>query len=120
MIIKKKNNFIYDIHEPKPMEYHNYRCIECGRPMSDRHHLLFNRANRPKSEKYGLTVPLCRECHDRVHFGHRPEDKALKEKLQQLAQKVFEKHIGTREDFMKEFHKNYLWKEEEDEPRRDI
>lgn len=71
------------------------------------HHVLFGTSNRKKSEKYGLKVWLCAYHHNMsnegVHFN-QVLDRALKMK----AQKHFEKHIGTREDFIREFGKSYL------------
>lgn len=71
------------------------------------HHVLFGTSNRKKSEKYGLKVWLCAYHHNMsnegVHFN-QVLDRALKMK----AQKHFEKNIGTREDFIKEFGKSYL------------
>ena len=42
-------------------------CIFCYRPKQDVHHLVFGRANRKLSDEDGLTVPVCRECHDLLH-----------------------------------------------------
>ena len=78
--------------------------------MTDKHHIFQGKAHRPKSEKYGLTVPLCNVCHDKLHY--RENGIELKRKLQKIGQKIFEKYVGTKEDFMAEFHKNYLWDEE--------
>lgn len=87
-------------------------CWLCGRngqsdPL-DKHH-IFGGAFRRKSEKYGLTVPL---CHNRCHlFGakavHRNAETALR--LHQYGQeKAMEKNGWTVEQFMIEFGKNYL------------
>lgn len=81
------------------------RCLFCGRRGTERHHVFYGTANRAKSEKYGLTVRLCREHHrgeDGVHFN-RQRDLELK----RFAQLVFEGLYG-HEKFMEVFHKNYL------------
>lgn len=70
------------------------------------HEVFFGKANRKKSIKWGLQVRLCGMHHNLsnngVHFN-----KELDEKLKKEAQMKFESLYG-REQFMKEFHKNYL------------
>ena len=88
------------------------KCFLCGRNGSwdrlDRHH-IFGGSNRRKSEKYGLVVYL---CHNRCHiFGknavHKNADLMLK--LHQYGQKRWMSEQGkTKEDFIKEFGRNYL------------
>lgn len=46
---------------------HTDICIFCYRPKQDVHHLVFGNANRKLSDVDGLTVPVCRECHDLLH-----------------------------------------------------
>jgi hypothetical protein len=88
------------------------KCFLCGRNGNwdklDRHH-IFGGSNRRKSEKYGLVVYL---CHNRCHiFGknavHKNADLMLK--LHQYGQKKWMSEQGkTKEDFIKEFGRNYL------------
>lgn len=83
----------------------------CGDPL-DKHHVYFG-ALRSKSEKYGLTVYLHHsKCHIfgplAVHVNAR-----INRKLQAYAQQKAMDHYGwSREDFRREFYKNYI---EEDE-----
>ena len=42
-------------------------CIFCYKPRNDEHHLVFGRANRKLADADGLTVPVCRECHELLH-----------------------------------------------------
>ena len=81
-----------------------HTCYICGKPACERHH-IFGGANRPKSEKYGLVVWLCRECHNQVHFGKR--SKELMEKLRKEGQAKFESENHSL-DFQEIFHCNYL------------
>ena len=81
-----------------------HTCYICGKPACERHH-IFGGANRPKSEKYGLVVWLCRECHNQVHFGKR--SKELMEKLRKEGQAKFESENPSL-DFQTIFHCNYL------------
>lgn len=76
-------------------------CYICGCPATDTHHLLHG-SMRAKADKYGLTVRLCRNCHNLLH------DKGVMDReLQRLGQSIFEE-THTREDFIKEFGKSYL------------
>lgn len=87
-------------------------CFLCGRNGSldplDKHH-AFGGANRKKSEKYGLTVPL---CHTRCHiFGSKSAhmSAATRLKIQQWAQeKVMREQGWSTERFIQEFGRNYL------------
>lgn len=91
-------------------------CWLCGKNGSaeplDKHH-VFGGALRGKSERYGLTVYLCHgSCHI---FGERAAHRSreTRELLQAAAQRAAIKRYGwTREDFRREFGKNYL----DDEP----
>ena len=61
-------------------------------------------ANRKKSEKFGLKVWLCYNCHtgpNGVHFNP-----SLDKRLKVMAQEEFEKRYG-HEKFMEEFGKNW-------------
>lgn len=81
-------------------------CYQCGRenvPL-ERHHCLNNQPNRKLSEKYGLTVYLCPECHRTVHAEY-----GLREHLKQTAQrKAMKKYGWSVDDFRRIFGKNYL------------
>lgn len=58
---------------------HNYeRCYVCGKAASDWHHVMHG-ADKKKSEIYGLMVPLCRECHNKVHHVGGELDLKLKQ-----------------------------------------
>lgn len=83
-------------------------CFVCRGSATDIHHCLAGR-NRKKADKYGLTVWLCRKCHTRIHSA-KEGDPYMNASLflKQTAQQAFEKQIGTREDFIKEFGRNYL------------
>lgn len=84
------------------------RCYFCHNTQNlHRHHIFFGFANRKISEKYDLTVWLCCYHHNlglKCVHNNREMDLILK----QQAQKYFEEHIGTREQFIKEIGRNYL------------
>lgn len=87
-------------------------CWLCGKngmndPM-DKHH-IFGGAYRKKSEKYGLTVPLChKECHQFGRYAaHQCEDTA--QRLHEYGQrKAMEEQGWTVREFAMEFGRNYL------------
>lgn len=82
-------------------------CLVCGTSFNIHiHHCIYGSANRKKSEKYGLIVPLCAKHHNMsnegVHFN-----KELDMKLKQLAQKRF-MEVYPNENFLDIFKRNYL------------
>lgn len=84
------------------------KCYVCyARDNLHDHHVFFGTANRKLSEKRGLKAWLCPRHHNMsnegVHFN-----KQLDRVLKIEAQEYYEEHYGTREDFIKEFGKNYL------------
>lgn len=85
------------------------RCYICGKEgITERHHIFFG-SNRKKSEKYGLTVYLCHNCHNEppngVHFN-----KAVNARLRAEAQQEAVLYFNwTTAEFIKEFGKNYIW-----------
>ena len=60
----------------------NYdNCFVCGRRATDMHH-IFHGADKKLSEELGCMVPLCRECHNKVHHKGGELDRELKEEAQ--------------------------------------
>ena len=47
-------------------EYMDY-CIICSKPKTDTHHCVFGNAKRRLADTDGLTMPLCRDCHEKMH-----------------------------------------------------
>lgn len=81
-------------------------CFICGCQQEDilsEHHCIENTGRRKNAEKYGLKVWLCYYCHQRVH-----DDNQNELELKQAAQRAFEEQIGTREEWLQLFWKNYL------------
>ena len=60
-------------------DYEN--CFVCGRPATDWHHCLHG-SSKKQSEADGLMVPLCRECHNKVHHSGGELDRILKQDAQ--------------------------------------
>ena len=81
-------------------------CYFCGKLTNlERHHVFGGVANRPISEKYGLTVWLCHNCHTGQNGAQYDKMKNLR--LKQDAQFAFERN-HTRSEWMKLIGKNYL------------
>ena len=82
------------------------RCYFCGRETDlERHHVFGGVANRPISEKYGLTVWLCHEHHTGNHGAQY--DKAMNRELKQEAQRAFQMYFG-KPMWMRLIRKDYL------------
>lgn len=71
------------------------------------HHIFEGTGRRKMSDKYGLTVRLCPAHHNAsnegVHFS-KENDLIIK----RMGQEYYEAHIGTREEFIRDFIKSYL------------
>lgn len=79
-----------------------YLCGSCG--YLETHHIISGNPGRKLSERYGLKVHLCYECHrgkDGVHA-----DAGKRRLLQKRAQEAFEKKY-SREKWMEVFGRNY-------------
>jgi Zn-finger protein len=82
------------------------QCYFCGRVTGlETHHVFGGVANRPISEKYGLKIWLCHECHTGNEGAQYDKMKNLQ--LKQDAQYAFERE-HTRAEWMKLIGKNYL------------
>ena len=81
------------------------KCFICGKcNASDTHH-IFQGSNREASDRYGLTVGLCRECHAYIH-EHPQSDIALA--LKDQAQSAAMEHYGlSLDEWRAKFGKDY-------------
>ena len=78
-------------------------CCHCGSTYQLTKHEIFEGRNRQNSMKHGFVLPLCLKCHKELQ-----EDANFNDKWKKKAQEYFENNIGTREDFLKIFRRNYL------------
>lgn len=96
--ILQSEKFCYLCFE-KYGEY-NYRNLH-------QHHCMHGTANRVLAEEDGLWIYACIGCHefnkDAIH-NCRETDLYV----QQAAQQAYEEQIGTREEFVSRYGKNYL------------
>ena len=81
-------------------------CYICKQKKKDDLNEVFEGSNRQMSMKYGLVIPICRECHNKYDLDINLRSKYMKE-----AQIIFE-NTYSHELFMKEFKKNYLEEEQ--------
>ena len=81
------------------------QCYLCGcyAPVIDEHH-IFGGSSRKASDKRGLVVHLCRECHRDLH----DHEGAAMKYLHKKGQMAYEEKIGSRQEFIKEFIRSYL------------
>ena len=84
------------------------RCFICGKVGATEKHHIFGGGMRDLSEKYGLTMHLCHDCHNEPPDGlHHNAERANKAKA--FAQKAaMRRYKWSVEDFRKLFRKNYL------------
>lgn len=78
-------------------------CMNCGSTYRMTKHEIFEGRNRINSMKYGFVLPLCIRCHQELQ-----EDISFNDKWKKKSQMYFEEHIGTRDDFLSIFRRNYL------------
>ena len=83
-------------------------CFLCHRSAPTDVHHIFGASNRKNSEKYGLTVDLCHDCHNEPPNGVH-HNKYVMQDLHEWGQKKAMREQGwTKEQFRAIFHKNYL------------
>ena len=85
-------------------------CYFTGSPDVERHHIFEGRQGyKVKSERRGFVIPLRYDIHPNgAHFVRTPENLQIDDKLKCMAQKYYEEHYGSRQEFIAEFGKNNL------------
>lgn len=87
-------------------------CYICKGRASEEHHCIYGTANRKLSEKYGLKVYLCPNCHRTsnraVHTNY-----FIDTKIKQAAQQKFIE-VYPDLDFLHIFGRNYLFEVKEE------
>lgn len=101
-------------------------CFHCGRHgFTEQHHIFFGSGRRAISDKEGLTVYLCSDCHRGDDGVHGKFGEPLNTELKVLAQRTWEARYKTtypynnhadkaaREAFVRLMGKNYILEDEE-------
>lgn len=84
---------------------HCYLCGSCRN--LERHH-IFGGPNRSKSDRLGIVVLLCHDCHNEPPFGVHHNAQVMY-RLKQIGQaKAMEEYGWTTDEFRTVFGKNYL------------
>ena len=78
-------------------------CYICGGDAIQYHH-IFNGPNRKKSTEDGLWIPVCLNCHIKIH--NEPSQRLMYCLKQDGQWKYEETH--TTDEFMKRYGKSYL------------
>lgn len=103
--MKKKTKRIINLERNRHSVFYDDlgTCCVCGTTYQLTKHEIFEGRNRLNSMEYGFVLPLCLKCH-----REKQNDNEFNEKWKKKAQKYFESYIGTREDFLGIFRRNYL------------
>ena len=86
------------------------KCMFCYSTTNLTWHEIFAGRNRQNSMKYALCLRMCLYCHE-----EKQEDTIFNDFWYKKAQEYFEKNIGSREEFLRVFRRNYLTEKEEDD-----
>jgi hypothetical protein len=94
-------------NKPFRRECYIYGIQESDYVRMERHHLLEGRGRRQISDRYGLVVDLCTNCHYKAHH-----DSEFADFLHRTGQrKAMNEQGWTTAEFIAVFGKNYLEKE---------
>lgn len=63
---------------------HETICFICGRQAETEHHLIFGTAGRELSEKDGLKVPVCNNCHNMGQKLCRIHENPMAERMSKM------------------------------------
>ena len=77
-------------------------CYICGSKKEELHEIYAGR-NRINSMKYGFVLPLCHKCH-----SQNQNNPAFNDFWHKTGQKYWEYSIGSRNEFIALFRRNYL------------
>lgn len=102
--MKNKSNKLAKLERDRTSVFTNdlEHCILCGKKKNDLHE-IFGGRNRLNSIKFNLVIPLCRECH-----SLNQNNPFFNEHWHKIGQEYFECNIGSRNEFLRVFRKNYL------------
>lgn len=79
------------------------KCFVCDSTYQLTWNEIYRGRNRSNSMKYGFCLRMCLSCHSEYQ-----EDADFNDLWHKTAQRYFEENIGTRDDFVRIFRRNYL------------
>lgn len=79
------------------------RCFACKSTYKLTWNEIYRGRNRSHSMKYGFCLRMCLDCHRKYQ-----ENNNFNDYLHRQSQEYWECNIGTREEFIKVFRRNYL------------
>ena len=72
-------------------------CVICGRQSEAEHHLVFGTYGRELSEKDGLKIPICNNCHNMGEVIRKIHGNPMAEKLSKIiGQLAWEKEYALQ------------------------
>ena len=102
--MKKKSSKLARLERNRSSVFYELgTCMNCGSTYQVTKHEIYPGRNRQNSMVYGFVLPLCRNCHSSLQ-----ENVEFNDKWRRKAQEYFEEYIGTHEEFMDIFRRNYL------------
>lgn len=90
------------------MQAEKESCYICGSRVWLEEHHVFGAANRKLSEKYGLKVWLCHDCHNEPPVGVHHNANLNNHLKAETQKKAMEYYGWTIDKFRNIFGKNYL------------
>lgn len=104
--IKNKSNKLSKLEKSRFSVFsnNNQKCYLCESSYNLTWHEIYAGRNRQNSMKYGLCLRLCINCHSREQ-----ENSQFNDYWHRQGQLYWEEKIGSREQFIKVFRRNYLY-----------
>lgn len=103
--MKNKSNKLAKLERNRFSVFTNNKdkCMFCPATTNLTWHEIFRGRNRANSMKYGFCLRMCLNCHE-----EKQEDVVFNKFWHRKAQLYFEEYIGSREEFLKIFRRNFL------------
>ena len=103
--IRRKSNKLANLEKKRYSVFSNNteNCCLCNSTYKLTQHEIYAGKNRQNSAKYGLCLRICLDCHSREQ-----ENSQFNNYWHKKGQLYWEEFIGSREEFIKVFKRNYL------------
>lgn len=102
--MRNKSNKLAKLEKKRYSVFSNdtKKCYLCGSTYKLTWHEIYSGRNRQKSMKYGLCLRMCLNCHSKEQ-----ENSQFNDYWHKQGQLYWEENIGSREEFIKVFRRNY-------------